>query len=88
MRECFICGRTDWVEMHHIYGGSRRKKSDKYGLVVPLCKWHHTEPPHGAHASKATATLLKMYGQHKFEETHTRAEFMREFGKNYLGDEE
>ena len=83
-RECFICGRTDWLERHHIFGGSRRKKSDKYGLVIDLCHDHHNEPPDGAHHNKEISLFLKRYGQIKFEKTHTREQFMNEFGRNYL----
>lgn len=84
MRECFICGRTDYVERHHIYGGARRKKSEQYGLVVDLCVKHHRGAEHGAHSSKATAMFLKQHGQMEFENTHSREEFMAIFGKNYL----
>lgn len=35
MDECIFTGSTT-VERHHIFGGSNRKKSEKYGFVVPL----------------------------------------------------
>ena len=84
MRECYICGRTDWIERHHIFGGSRRKKSEKYGLTVDLCHWHHNEPPDGAHHNKDINLFLKRLGQIRFEKTHTREEFIKEFGRSYL----
>ena len=80
MRECYICGRTDWIERHHIFGGSRRKKSEKYGLTVDLCHYHHN----GAHHNKELNLFLKRVGQTKFEKTHTRDEFREIFGKSYL----
>jgi len=86
LRRCHICGRTDWIECHHIFGGCNRKKSEKFGLTVDLCHWCHNEPPHGAHHSKETAIYLKKLGQKKFEEAHTRDQFIAEFGRNYLDD--
>ena len=35
MDRCFFTGST-CVERHHIFGGSNRKLSEKYGFVVPL----------------------------------------------------
>lgn len=36
-RECYLSGRTDWLEEHHIfYGQGRRKLSEQYGLKVWL----------------------------------------------------
>lgn len=87
MRECYICGRTDWIESHHIFGGPYRKASERHGLVVDLCHWCHNEPPVGAHHNKHTAFRLKREGQRRFEQTHTREEFMATFGKNYLEEE-
>lgn len=84
MRSCYICGRTDWVEIHHVFSGPYRKKSTKYGMVVPLCKWHHTEPPKGVHANQKRNLALKREFQEKFERNHTREEFRAIFGKSYL----
>ena len=85
-RRCFLCGRTGWIEKHHLFGGAYRKKSDKLGLVVDLCHECHNEPPYGAHHNKDTMLLLKKYGQQKAmeEQGWTVEDFIREFGKNYL----
>lgn len=41
---CALCGEPgtslDPLDKHHIFGGSNRRNSEKYGLVVPL---HHKE---------------------------------------------
>ena len=34
---CFLCGKTGWLEEHHVYPGPFRDKSEKYGLKVGLC---------------------------------------------------
>lgn len=87
--ECFMCGKWDDMEMHHIFPGCLRKKSDKYGLVVPLCHQCHNEPPHGVHHCRETANILKRYGQRKVmrEQGWDKERFIFEFGKNYLEEE-
>lgn len=83
-KECFFCGRTDRLQDHHIFFGEKnRKHSEKYGLKVWLCVEHHTGKE-SVHRSAAMDKVLKMRAQAKFEETHSREEFMRIFGKNYL----
>ena len=27
--ECYECGSYDWIELHHIFGGSNRKHSGR-----------------------------------------------------------
>ena len=74
------------MEEHHVFGGARRKKSEKYGLVVDLCHACHNEPPRGAHHNKDTALYLHQWGQRKamLEQGWSTYDFIREFGKNYL----
>lgn len=86
MRCCAICGSTQWIECHHIFGGALRKKSEKYGLVIDLCHYCHNEPPDGAHFNKSTMLRLHQYGQLKAmrEQNWTIEDFRREFYKNYL----
>jgi hypothetical protein len=82
---CFFC--TAWfVEYHHVFGGPYRKKSTLYGYVVPLCRAHHNENPDGVHFNRENRNTLKRICQAHFEKTHTREEFIREFGKNYRED--
>lgn len=94
MRECFLCGKVESsycrIEVHHIFPGGNRKKSDKLGLVVDLCHECHNEPPNGAHFNKHTMLRLKQYGQRKAmtEQGWSIEDFIREFGKNYLEDDE
>nr|DAK78461.1 MAG TPA: Recombination enhancement, RecA-dependent nuclease [Caudoviricetes sp.] len=83
MRQCYICGRTDWIERHHVFGGALRKKSEKYGLVVDLCHWCHNEPPNGVHFNRENELKLKREFQAKFEREHPDLDFIKEFGRNY-----
>lgn len=79
LEQCFICKKSP-VDMHEIYGGCNRKVSMQNGFCVPLCREHHklvTDYP-------LNNKYLQEKCQRKFEETHTRDEFMKLIGKNYL----
>lgn len=88
MRKCWLCGRTDTaLDRHHIFGGSNRRKSEKYGLVVDLCHdTCHIFGRYSAHQSKDTSLKLHQYGQKEAMEANgwSTEDFIREFGKNYL----
>lgn len=92
---CFLCNllgmdaHYSYLEEHHIFfGTSNRKKSEKYGLKVNLCTWHHKGNINGCreavHSNREYADMLHKIGQKKFEETHTREEFREEFGRSWL----
>ena len=83
-KECLIC-KNPTVHKHHLYGGvANRKLSEKYGLWVYLCPWHHNLSNAGVHFNKALDTKLKKHGQKVFEEKYSREEFIEIFGKSYL----
>lgn len=89
-RCCWLCGkngRLDPLDRHHIFGGSRRKKSEKYGLWVYLCHFEcHEFGPDAAHNNAETMQALHEYGQRKAmeEQGWTKEQFIIEFGKNYI----
>lgn len=82
---CFVCQQQGTLEEHHIFFGSNRKLSEKYGLKVPLCYEHHrgTNGVHGKNG-KQLNEKLKQIAQRRFEQDHTREDFIKIFGKNYL----
>lgn len=83
-KECYVTRSTNNLHKHHIYGGARRKLSELYGCFVWLrADWHNLSD-YGVHFNKSLDTKLKRICQEKFEESHTRDEFMRIFGRNYL----
>ena len=89
MHSCFFTGSSSCVENHHIfYGRGKRVLSEKYGLKIPVDHYLHNEPPYGIHYNKAFDLALKQFAQRKFEQTHTRVEFMLLFGRNYLYTED
>lgn len=84
-RKCFVC-KNPKVEEHHIFfGNPRRKISERYGLKVWLCVEHHrgTNGVHGKNGHELDLRL-KEIAQEVFERKHTREEFIKLFGKNYL----
>lgn len=85
---CFVCQTSKGMplEEHHIFfGTANRKISEKYGLKVPLCYEHHrgTNGVHGKNGRQLDIKLKKI-AQRKYEETHTREEFIKLIGKSYL----
>lgn len=88
---CFLCGRNvaeDPLDGHHVFGGSYRRKSEKYGLVVYLCHNRcHIFGPSSVHRSGAQMRRLRRYGQLKCmrEQGWSEERFIQEFGKSYLG---
>lgn len=86
MDHCIHTG-SPYVERHHVFGGSNRKTSEKYGFVVPLRYDLH---PNGARfnptlENKQIDVALKRHCQKWYEEKiGNRDDFRREFGKSWL----
>lgn len=74
---CQLCGSPN-IEIHHIFEGRNRKNSTKYGMLVCLCKKHHK----WVHSTNYKG--FKEKAQKEFEKTHSREEFIKIFGRNYL----
>ena len=84
--ECFWCCRETETELHHIYFGTgRRTVSDRMGFVCYLCPECHrgTDGVHGKNGNALNKTLKKIC-QMKYEETHSREEFIETIGRSYL----
>ena len=82
-KRCFVCGNF-CVHKHHIFGGANRSISEKNGFTVYLCPIHHNMSDYGVHFNKALDLQLKQLCQKEYEKTHTREEFMKLIGKNFL----
>ena len=90
-KECYICRElcgfenTQNLHLHHIYeGNANRRQSDKYGFTAYLCGRHHNLSNEGIHFDQELDLWLKKRCQEKFEENHSREEFMQIIGRNYL----
>ena len=79
---CIICGK-EVINRHHVFRGPNRKFADEDGYWVPLCQPHHTGK-HGVHFYRPLDLKLKRMAQEHFEETHTRQQFIKRYGKSYL----
>lgn len=87
---CWLCGRNgarDPLDKHHVFGGALREKSEKYGLMIPLCHRRcHIFGKDAVHRNPETRQALQVWGQKKVmrEQEWTTEEFIWEFGKNYM----
>lgn len=82
---CYATGATNGLQCHHVFKGSRRKLSEKYGLKVWLRAdvhrlMHDHNPPY-----QTLENDLKAIAQKAFEDNGgTREEFRAIFGASYL----
>lgn len=85
--KCYITGETrdtTVLHKHHIYGGANRRISEREGFFIYLKPELHNMSNHGIHFNKDWDLELKRACQRKYEETHSREEFMALIGRNYL----
>lgn len=90
---CFLCKRSgnyrihEQLHRHHVYGGvANRSISEAEGFIVYLCPNHHNMSKEGVHHNAKNMLIVRQAMQRKFEENHTRKEFMLLIGKNYLDE--
>jgi hypothetical protein len=81
---CYLCGKYGPVERHHVPPPAYRKKAERHGFVVNLCHFCHNEPPMGVHHNKERRIAIRQTCQKEYEQTHTREDFIKEFGRSYL----
>lgn len=83
---CYICGSYRWIEWHHVFGAADRNTSTEYGLVVPLCRYCHNEPPNGVHFNKEIRRKLQAEVQEKAMKHYgwDMETWRSLFGRNYL----
>ena len=83
-KECYLTGSTDGLHLHHIYYGSHRQASEKYGCWVYLRADWHNMSDYGVHFDKQLDLRLKRECQVEFENRWGHDLFMKVFGRNYL----
>ena len=80
-KECYLTGTTRDLDVHHVYGGARRAKSDKWGCWI----WLNHDVHMDLHErNQALNYQLKAECQRRFENLYGHDEFMEVFGKSYL----
>lgn len=86
MGHCFITGSPN-VHIHHIFPGSRRKVSERYGFTVPLVYYLHEFGKDSVHENPNDGLDLKLKQMaQEYWESHygNRKAFIATFGKSYL----
>ena len=88
---CYLCGEAprfdDPLDLHHVFPGPLRRKSEKLGLVVRL---HHSRchifGPESVHRCGEVSRSLKAMAQRRCMEAYgwNMEKWMDEFYKNYL----
>lgn len=85
-KECFVCRAKIGLNEHHvIYGRGKRQLSEKHGLKVYLCAYHHTGDK-GVHFNKKLDLELKQEAEKCWINLNHKSieQFIEVFGKNYL----
>lgn len=87
-KECLICKTPFDLHVHHVFEGNGRKQiSEREGLVVWLCPFHHNASSHSVHLNEALNKKVKRWSEQKWLEHNkdkTVEDFIRLFRKNYL----
>ncbi|MBR1540716.1 MAG: hypothetical protein IJ629_06165 [Clostridia bacterium] len=83
MKDCYLCPpsrKKKATSIHEIFKGSNRLQSIKNDFCVPLCDdcHRHTEECY------ELLNFLQRECQKEFEINHTREEFMKITGRNFL----
>lgn len=83
VERCYYTGRPT-TEVHHVMNGTAyRHKADEDGLYIYITRsrhdWLHNTPD-----GKKEMKRLKKLAQIEYEKTHSHAEWMKRYGKNYV----
>lgn len=81
---CYFCRKSAQC-IHEVYfGTANRKVSIKNGFCVGLCNYHHNSSNNSVHYNREMDLELKKLYQKEYEKNHTKEEFIKLIGKNYL----
>lgn len=84
LEHCVICGK-DVINIHHVFHGvCNRHLADEDGYIIPLCHYHHNGSTRAIHFNRELDLYWKRIAQEDYENTHTREEFIKRYGKSYL----
>ena len=87
---CYLCGRNENLEEHHVFPGKNRKLSDMYGLVIHICGQRcHRCGKESVHMDAVTNRFVQAAGQEAFLRVYgSKKDFRGIFGKYYPFPEE
>lgn len=80
LTKCAVCGLKMGVQKNEVFEGAKRGVSMQHGFVIPLCDTCHKR----FHNDRSFALIYKKKFQAKYEETHSREEFLNLIHHNYL----
>lgn len=82
LKTCYISGTTYRVHPHHVFGGSRKALSEKYGFILPLTATLHEGTKESIHENRAFDLDMKQQCyKYYLEHIGTKEDWLREFGK-------
>ncbi len=76
---CYVCGKKK-DHIHEIYKGANRQVSIRNGFCVPLCNGCHARTENEIDFLRS----LQVECQKTYEKNHTREEFLKLIGRNFL----
>lgn len=83
-KSCYFTGRENGLHKHHIFGGSRRFKSEEWGCWIWLYHKFHVGTSYAVHNNHELDMMLKRTCQARFEHLYGHDKFMEVFGKSWL----
>lgn len=82
---CYFCNKPRQA-IHEVYFGKNRQTSINNGFCVGLCNEHHNMSNDSVHFNREMDLELKRIYQKEYEKTHTREEFIKLIGRNYINE--
>lgn len=76
---CYICNKHKKEDLHEVFGGSNRKKSMQWGMVIPICRTCHADWD----INEELRAKIQTEAQEIFEKKNGHELFMTEFKKDY-----
>lgn len=74
LEHCILCGAEN-PDINEIFMGRNRKNSMKYGMCIPLCRFHH----HMYHINRGMQITWMKIGKKKFLKNHSEEEWHNTF---------
>lgn len=77
--KCYLCHCSGKLDTHHVMNGPFRKKSEKWGGVIKVCRSCHRK----IHDNPQIAYELKKGFHRTFKQLYGQEIYIKEFKKNY-----
>ena len=83
-KECWLCKQKAFTDVHHVFNGALKAKSEKYGALINVCRKCHNE----IHKDAGLRTGIKTVFQKKImrQQNWTINDWRKNFYKSYLED--